>query len=805
SAGGHYCEGVVPAGIDVILDGSEVGITYELFNNEAATGQVLNGTGSALNFILQLAGHYTIIAYGCNTTTDMSGTSVIVEDMLPVVFNTTGGGSYCYGGNGVSVGLDGSETGILYTLYLDDASTGITLDGSGLALDFGMITTAGIYTVKASNNCGEVLMNASATVVVNPVPFLYNVTGGGHYCEGENGVHVGLDGSETGVVYELHSGGMIQATLTGDGNPLDFGLFTSAGVYMVKGIALNLCGEYWMSGGAIVTVDALPIVFNVTGGGTYCFGGEGLAVGLDGSEAGATYMLLKDGVETGDELTGTGEALDFGLQLAGVYTIKAATCGEKDMAGEAIIIENTQVIANAGPTVIIDPEVSLCAQLLVVANGGTPPYTYLWAPAAGLSDATLPNPEVCPDAKTLYTVVVTDALGCTGEDNVLVKFKSDTVNIFGTLTYDGNSSFLLDNVTVELINAQNEVVVTTTTNLAGEYEFLNIEKGSYTLHASSNATWGGGNGTDAQLIIYHFVGREYLTGLPLLAADVNGDGAVNSLDALLVMKRFVELISGFAAGDWVFETVAFTHLYGGDYQYDFHGICYGDVNKSFVPGLKMQPSVTLENQGVVTMNTEKETVLPVNCVTDLTVGSVSFVMSIPDFIEVKDIVFNGNGTSVFNRTGNQLKIAWYSAEPLQLKAGGTLLSLVLTPTQSFDQAQITMDGTSVLSDETGGNIQDARLCVSILAGNGSSSLSVGCYPNPVNNQSVIMYNIPEDGNTSLRLYTVSGVLVNELANGYQTTGCIIINLDATTLTSGVYFLRLEHNGQIVHKMLTVSK
>jgi len=51
--------------------------------------------------------------------------------------------------------------------------------------------------------------------------------------------------------------------------------------------------------------------------------------------------------------------------------------------------------------------------LLATVAGGTPPYTYAWSPATGLSATNVPSPTASPTATTTYTVTVTDALGAT--------------------------------------------------------------------------------------------------------------------------------------------------------------------------------------------------------------------------------------------------------------------------------------------------------------------------------------------------------------------------------------------------------
>ena len=51
-------------------------------------------------------------------------------------------------------------------------------------------------------------------------------------------------------------------------------------------------------------------------------------------------------------------------------------------------------------------------------NGGT--YSYAWAPAVGLSNASIANPIATPSATTTYTVTVTENGSCTAPQTVAV-------------------------------------------------------------------------------------------------------------------------------------------------------------------------------------------------------------------------------------------------------------------------------------------------------------------------------------------------------------------------------------------------
>ncbi|MCW3123799.1 MAG: surface protein, partial [Flavipsychrobacter sp.] len=85
-----------------------------------------------------------------------------------------------------------------------------------------------------------------------------------------------------------------------------------------------------------LTVWPLPDAYIVTGGGDFCIGGPGVAVGLSGSVSGVRYYLY-NGIVLVDSLNGTGLPLNFGLRSSGgFYTVSAknlTTVCENNMTG----------------------------------------------------------------------------------------------------------------------------------------------------------------------------------------------------------------------------------------------------------------------------------------------------------------------------------------------------------------------------------------------------------------------------------------------------------------------------------------
>jgi len=345
---GNYCAGGV--GELVGLDFSSTGISYQLFRGGTAVGTPVTGTGAPISFGPQtIVGTYTVV--GTNTSTScvntMAGNAVVGINPLPTLHLVTGGGRYCAGDAGVNVGINGSDLGMTYQLYLGISPVGGSIAGTGLPLSFGLQTAAGNYTVMATDiatNCSR-FMVGNANVVVNALPTAFSVTGGGIFCFGGSGLHVGLSGSAVGIKYQLYKDLVaVGSLITGSGGTIDFGAQIGQGTYTAVGTnAVTGCSSA-MGGNTVIAAQPLPTSYAVTGGGAYCAGGAGFDISIANSDPGIDYQLYHGSAMVGSALGGIGSSLSFGTQTApGNYTVIAtdATTGcVKTMGGSAVITIN---------------------------------------------------------------------------------------------------------------------------------------------------------------------------------------------------------------------------------------------------------------------------------------------------------------------------------------------------------------------------------------------------------------------------------------------------------------------------------
>ncbi len=191
----------------------------------------------------------------------------------------------------------------------------------------------------------------------------------------------------------------------------------------------------------------------------------------------------------------------------------------------------------------------------------------------------LPNDSIVT-TPGFYTVILTSALAC---DSIIVFHLRTFASINGIVSYVNVQNSPITNSRVDLL-VGNTTIASTFTNNQGYYSFDSIDyTGQITVEVTCTKQSGGYNAVDALLVAKHFAALTTLTGLPLIAADVNHSGFINSVDALFILRRFAALISEFPSGDWYFQNPTFFLLPNETVTKNIIGLCFGDVNTSFIP------------------------------------------------------------------------------------------------------------------------------------------------------------------------------------------------------------------------------
>ncbi len=481
---------------------------------------------------------------------------------------------------------------------------------------------------------------------------------------------------------------------------------------------------------------------------------------------------------------------------SGLISVRAKNaCGYG--ASSSIYVQIHELpLVNAGPDVSIPYGDSV--QLNALVAGGGSPYSYYWSPWYYLNNYSISNPKAGPTSDITYTVYVTDSYGCQGNDDVKVDVgppPGSTIN--GTITYDNAVSSPMSNVTLYLKQGST-VIDQTYTNYYGNYSFGSVQPGSYSIVATTQKAWGGANATDAMQVLKHFAQVSLLQGLHLTAADLNQDGATNSIDGLLIASRFVGNLNSFVTGDWAFEAVSLDVAPFSIYQKDFKANCYGDVDGSYIPGAKTEAGIEMICEGEL-ITGEFLSSIPVRSQQDVSAAAVSLVINLSNGAVVRDIRMNTlSGNMSWNQNGTELRLAWFDAVSMNLQSGDVLFVMDVETESVRNFSMEALSGTEIAGTDAVAlnGLQFSYPKIKTL----QRSFALGSnYPNPFNGITTIPYSLPAAGNVTISVFDAMGQLVATPLDCTLKAGDYLLEYNGSGLSQGIYqyTLRLDNGTDVL--------
>ncbi len=199
---------------------------------------------------------------------------------------------------------------------------------------------------------------------------------------------------------------------------------------------------------AVIISGGTPMAFSVTGGGSYCSGGSGVAIGLAGSEFGVNYQLKKGAANSGSSVPGTGSAITFGNKIfAGTYTVVATSALSgctATMPGSASVTINP---ASVGGTASVTPGTVCSGNSATLSLSGQTGDIEEWQYTTDDGDTwnSIPssagqNPMVTgPLTNTTYFQALVSNGGCSPAYSSVVGVMVNPVSVGGTVTATASS------------------------------------------------------------------------------------------------------------------------------------------------------------------------------------------------------------------------------------------------------------------------------------------------------------------------------------------------------------------------------
>lgn len=427
----------VCAGSSILLSNSVAGGVWSLSSTSVAS---LSTSTGATTVLTGISGGATTVYYtvgsGCTTST------LITVNPLPSAGAITSTGVLCSSASytlhaTVSGGLWSSSTPSVAVVASDSVLVGVSTG-----------TTTITYVV--SGVCGS----AYTTAVVSVTPAPAAISGTLSFCNGTSSL---LTNSVPGGVWtsSTPSVATVDAS-TGNVTSVSAGTAT---------ISYSLGGCYTTS---IVTVNPAPSP--VAGSLSLCVGS---AVGMSDTVSGGTWSSSAPGTAI---ITTVGSSTGVVTGMAAGTTVISYAIGS--------CLETVTITVNPLPVVTASAAGTVCGggRTLTATGGGT----YAWTPAIGLSCTACAAPTATPPGNVVYTVVVTDTLGCSSAATV-----SLTANKISGHIYFGFGTPVLTDCKVWLVqyNPLDSSIISVDSQLTcsdgGQpyYEFLSPVMGSYMVKA----------------------------------------------------------------------------------------------------------------------------------------------------------------------------------------------------------------------------------------------------------------------------------------------------------------------------------
>ena len=380
-----------------------------------------------------------IVSDGTVTDT-LTKVSMIEVITTPVQPNTPAGPEDpCEDETGLGYTTDAVTHATAYAWEVLPANAG-TLTGNGTSATLDLASGfLGDYTVKvrADNNCGQGTWSLELLATVYHVPIQYTLSDGGGYCEGEPGIELTLDGSETGIDYELFLDDVATGEiLPGTGSALNFGYQPGTGIYSCDAYT-GYCSNIMIGNAYVYVIYPPPQAATPAGPEEVCANGDDTDYTTEGATQATSYVWTISPPGAGTITGTTTEAtIDWDESYSGVALV--AVKGIND-CGEGIFSDDLEVTSYEPPATEISGDIQVCnnqAGVLystpdnagssytwditggtISSGAGTHEIQVTWgSPGTGTLVVTEENEHGCEKTTEAYEVTIDD---CTGIDEIL--------------------------------------------------------------------------------------------------------------------------------------------------------------------------------------------------------------------------------------------------------------------------------------------------------------------------------------------------------------------------------------------------
>lgn len=348
--------------------------------------------------------------------------TLLMEDYIEVITtpaqaNTPAGPTdLCGGYTGYTFTTGSVPNATDYTWAVDPASAGtIISNGTSATLDVDPAYSGSMdVKVRADNQCGDGIWSQALLTTVFVTPTGFWISDGSSYCEGTQGVEVTLDGSESGIDYDLLLDGVSTGNIiAGTGSALNFGFQTGDGIYTILGFS-DYC-ENTMFGNAYIYEIGIPGPAATPYGDDAVCSGEENVYSTNGASDAETYIwtlepaaagtisgtTLDATVQWSDTFTGTASISVQGINDCGdgvvsdVFEVSVEEIPQPVISGDEFVYQNTTHVYSSPEHTDANYDWSVTGGT-IGAGQGTNEITVTWgAPGTGYVNLTETSAAEC--------------------------------------------------------------------------------------------------------------------------------------------------------------------------------------------------------------------------------------------------------------------------------------------------------------------------------------------------------------------------------------------------------------------------
>ncbi len=373
----------------------------------------------------------------------------IIVSTTPAQANTPTGPSDVCGGFDYEYTTNTVQYAYNYEWDVDPIDAGYMTGSDTIGTFHAASDWTGSYTIKvrAVNDCGSGDWSIGTPGELHHNPDVFQLSGGGGYCEGDPGIELTLDGSETGIDYELYLDDIATGNIVpGTGSVISFGYLLDEGIYSANAYT-DYCSSD-MIGNSWIYIIEIPMQAGTPSGPDSVCNNEETIYNTSGASNADTLIWTLDPGNAGI-IMGSGTEITINWDETYSGSVNLTVYGQND-CGDGPVSYPLEIQVDPAPTPAISGLSLVCNDEIadyttqditgssyvwnvtggtIIGGAGTYQVTVQWgSPGTGILTVSETNLYNCTSLSDEFEVTIDNCSGIGDSNNDFVKIFPNPAN-----------------------------------------------------------------------------------------------------------------------------------------------------------------------------------------------------------------------------------------------------------------------------------------------------------------------------------------------------------------------------------------